>query len=65
MVITRAISFLLALRGHLAMSGDLEIFLVVITMCGVASSIYWVEARNASEYPQMHRAAPTRKDYLG
>ena len=48
------------LQGHLVTSGD---------SCGchtgewAATSILWVEARDATKHPKMHRTDPTTKNY--
>lgn len=52
---TKTISSLLDPKGYLAMSGDLEIFWVVKTDWGATNSILRVEARDATEYPLIHR----------
>ena len=50
-----------ALRGHLAMSGNLGLALVVITGCKVANSIYLVEAKDTTKFSLMRGEAPHDK----
>lgn len=60
---TKAISPLLALRGYMATPRNLEIFLVVMTGWRATDRILWVEARDATEYPLMHREAPLQEEF--
>lgn len=42
----------------------LEAFLVFIALGeGTVSGVLWVEARNATKYPTMHRTAPSTENY--
>lgn len=53
--------------GDLHPRGDvwqcLEVFSVVMTR-GSAASLQWVRAKSAANYPAMHGAAPTTRNYL-
>lgn len=45
--------------GHLAMSEDIP----GCQNCAY-TGIYWIEIKDAAQYPLIHRAAPTTKNYV-
>lgn len=48
-------------RGHLEVCEDI---LAVTLANGAAIGISWVETRDASKYPTLHKIVPTTKNYL-
>lgn len=52
-------------QGNPPSRGIWECLTFWLSQLGGAIDVQWVEAREVTKHPMMHRAAPTTKNYLG